>query len=196
MNVEQSLEILNVNFWSDLISWTETSLLTTGLCPKTLHFDLVIPLPEGDSIQVLPAVSFFKRKRYWLSYRCWTILTKCLEALCSWRTFNRDSGWIQVRCRSQRDLLHDLGVPRQGRVLQRKLCFWVRSDYKNGPPYFFCSYCTKSFGVCCIFIVTASQTVITQNCTYIQNENFPAAQPNTNAVQYTVQKCADGTCFF
>ncbi len=30
---------------------------TAGLCPKTLHLDLVIPLPEGDSIQVLPAVS-------------------------------------------------------------------------------------------------------------------------------------------
>ncbi len=41
---------------------------TAGLCPKTLHLDLVIP-PEGDSIQVLPAVSFWKRKRYRLSYR-------------------------------------------------------------------------------------------------------------------------------
>ena len=29
---------------------------TAGLCPKTLHLDLVIP--RGDSIQVLPAVSF------------------------------------------------------------------------------------------------------------------------------------------
>ncbi len=41
-----------------------------GLCPKTLHLDLVIPLPEGDLIQVLPAaVSFWKRERYRLSYR-------------------------------------------------------------------------------------------------------------------------------
>ncbi len=53
-----------------------------------------ISLSDGDSIQVLPAVSFFKRKRYWLSYRCWAILTKCLEALCSWRTFNRQRLWL------------------------------------------------------------------------------------------------------
>ncbi len=46
--------------------------------------------------------------------------------------------------------------------------------------------------MCCIFIITAGQTVITQNCTYVQNENFPSGQPNTNAIQYTVQKCADG----
>ena len=42
---------------------------TAGLCPKTLHLDLLIPLPEGDSIQVIPAVSFWKRKRYRLSYQ-------------------------------------------------------------------------------------------------------------------------------
>ncbi len=37
---------------------------TARLCPKILHLDLVIPLPEGDSIQVLQAVSFWKRERY------------------------------------------------------------------------------------------------------------------------------------
>ncbi len=42
---------------------------TAGLCPKTLHLDLVIP--QGNSIQVLPAVSFWKRERYRLSYRGW-----------------------------------------------------------------------------------------------------------------------------
>ncbi len=45
---------------------------TAGLCPKTLHLDLVIPSPpERDSIQVLPAVSFWKRERYRLSYQGW-----------------------------------------------------------------------------------------------------------------------------
>ena len=39
----------------------------------TLHLDLAIPLPEGDSIQVLPGVSFWKRKRYRLSYRGWAV---------------------------------------------------------------------------------------------------------------------------
>ncbi len=42
---------------------------TAGFCPKTLHLDLVIPSPEKDLIQVLPAVSFWKRERYRLSYR-------------------------------------------------------------------------------------------------------------------------------
>ena len=43
---------------------------TAELCPKTLHLDLVNPIwPEGDSIQVLPAVSFWKRERYRLSYQ-------------------------------------------------------------------------------------------------------------------------------
>ncbi len=41
-----------------------------GCVPKTLHLDLVFP-PWGDSIQVLPAVSFWKRERYRLSYRGW-----------------------------------------------------------------------------------------------------------------------------
>ncbi len=50
-----------------------------------------------------------------------------------------------------------------------------------------------SFGVCCIFVISTGMTTISQNCTYIQNENFPQALPNTNAVQFTVQKCADGT---
>ena len=55
----------------------------------------------------------------------------------------------------------------------------------------------SSFGVCCLFVVTGSNgmTTISQNCTYIQNENFPSAAPNTNAVQFTVQKCADGNFF-
>ena len=35
----------------------------------TLQLDFVIPLPEGDSIQV----SFWKRKRYRLSYRGWAV---------------------------------------------------------------------------------------------------------------------------
>ena len=48
---------------------------TAELCLKTLHPDLVIP--HGDSIQVLPAVSFWKRECYRLSYRGWAII-KCI----------------------------------------------------------------------------------------------------------------------
>ena len=57
-------------------------LPTAGLCPKTLHLDIVIsPPPWGDSIQVLPAVSFWKCERYRLSYRGWAYdLLGILEA--------------------------------------------------------------------------------------------------------------------
>ncbi len=33
LNIERSLKILNVNFWTDLISWTETSLVWTLYFP-------------------------------------------------------------------------------------------------------------------------------------------------------------------
>ena len=50
----------------------------------------------------------------------------------------------------------------------------------------------KRFGVCCVFILQSGSTTVTQNCTYIQNENFPAALPNANAVQFMVQRCNNG----
>ncbi len=55
----------------------------------------------------------------------------------------------------------------------------------------------RRFGVCCVFIVTAGTSTISQNCTYVQNPNFPSGLPNTNSVQYTVQRCNDGwPCIF
>ncbi len=63
---------------------------TAGLCPKTLHLDLVFPLPEGDLIQVLPAVSFRKRERYRLSYRGWA--ESMLVRACTWLP-SRPSPW-------------------------------------------------------------------------------------------------------
>ena len=50
----------------------------------------------------------------------------------------------------------------------------------------------NSFGVCCIFLVSASGGTITQNCTYIQNPGFPSVYGATTAVSYTIQKCAPG----
>ncbi len=44
-----------------------------GYVPKPFISILLSPLPEGDSIQVLPAVSFWKRERYRLSYRGWAL---------------------------------------------------------------------------------------------------------------------------
>ncbi len=52
---------------------------------------------------------------------------------------------------------------------------------------------SSRFGVCCVFILTGTgTTVITQNCTYIQNTGFPSALADTTALQYTVQKCSNG----
>ena len=48
------------------------------------------------------------------------------------------------------------------------------------------------FGVCCLFLVTASGSVITQNCTYIRNPGFPSAYSATSAVTYTINKCISG----
>ncbi len=52
-----------------------------------------------------------------------------------------------------------------------------------------------SFGVCCVFTLTGSGT-ITENCTYVQNPNFPGALADTNGVDYTVERCRGGKGFF
>ncbi len=50
----------------------------------------------------------------------------------------------------------------------------------------------SSFGVCCLFLYTASGSAIAQNCSYIQNPGFPSAYTGTNAISYTIQKCSTG----
>ena len=54
------------------------------------------------------------------------------------------------------------------------------------------------FGVCCLFIVNSATTTINENCTYIQNPNFPASYASSTALTFTVAKCATGSllCFF
>jgi hypothetical protein len=54
--------------------------------------------------------------------------------------------------------------------------------------------CAAGFGVCCVFIITTG-TTITENCTYVQNPNFPTADTSANAVTYTVQKCSNDVCY-
>ena len=51
-----------------------------------------------------------------------------------------------------------------------------------------------SFGVCCLFIVTATSTTIDQNCTYIQNPSFPAVYSAATALAYTINKCSSDVC--
>ena len=51
-----------------------------------------------------------------------------------------------------------------------------------------------SFGVCCLFIVTATSTTIDQNCTYIQNPSFPSVYSAATALTYTINKCSSDVC--
>lgn len=54
--------------------------------------------------------------------------------------------------------------------------------------------CAAGFGVCCLFIVTATSTTINENCTYIQNPSFPSVYADTTSLTYTINKCADTVC--
>ena len=50
------------------------------------------------------------------------------------------------------------------------------------------------FGVCCLFIVSATSTTINENCTYIQNPSFPSVYADTTSLTYTINKCSDTVC--
>jgi len=54
--------------------------------------------------------------------------------------------------------------------------------------------CAAGFGVCCLFIVTATSTTINENCTYIQNPSFPSVYADTTSLTYTINKCSDTVC--
>ena len=46
------------------------------------------------------------------------------------------------------------------------------------------------FGVCCLFIYNSASTSVSENCSYIQNPNFPSAYGSTSTISWTVTKCA------
>ena len=48
------------------------------------------------------------------------------------------------------------------------------------------------FGVCCLFITSTSGSTSSQNCSYIQNPNYPNAYGSTTAISFTVAKCSSG----
>ena len=52
------------------------------------------------------------------------------------------------------------------------------------------------FGVCCLFITSTSGATVSQNCSYIQNPNFPSAYASETAISFTVTKCSSGICIF
>ncbi len=48
------------------------------------------------------------------------------------------------------------------------------------------------FGVCCLFLISATGTTINQNCTYLRNPGFPSAYSGTGSLSYTISKCSSG----
>merc|ERR1711884_915270 len=49
-------------------------------------------------------------------------------------------------------------------------------------------------GVCCLFITSTSGATVSQNCSYIQNPNFPSAYASETAISFTVTKCSSDVC--
>ena len=47
------------------------------------------------------------------------------------------------------------------------------------------------FGVCCLFITSTSGAEINNNCTYIQNPNYPSAYDAETAISFKVSKCSE-----
>lgn len=54
--------------------------------------------------------------------------------------------------------------------------------------------CAAGFGVCCLFTTQTSGSTVSQNCSYIQNPNFPNAYGSEAAATYTIAKCATEIC--
>ncbi len=45
-----------------------------------------------------------------------------------------------------------------------------------------------------MFIINTATTV-SENCTYIQNPNFPAGDTSATGYSYTINKCSSAVCF-
>jgi len=54
--------------------------------------------------------------------------------------------------------------------------------------------CAAGFGVCCLFITSTSGASVSENCSYIQNPNFPNAYGVETAISFTVAKCSADIC--
>ena len=54
----------------------------------------------------------------------------------------------------------------------------------------------SGFGVCCTFTLTGCSGTVSRNCTYIQNEGFPAMTETTNTkCKYTFARAYPSKCF-
>ncbi len=95
------------------------------------------------------------------------------------------------------------GSYRNGTCLSRRECGERSGGSAQGT-------CAAGFGVCCVFVVRggggsgggggggAVGRTVRQNCTYVQNPDFPAASNSSGPLKYTVKKCTSGqeNCLF
>lgn len=93
-----------------------------------------------------------------------------------------------TECRSNSAMTSGQSPARNGTCLTTSEC-----SSKGGTAS---GNCASGFGVCCIFLVSATGGTINQNCTYLRNPNFPTAYTASSALSYTVQKVASDICFF
>merc|ERR1719367_2665043 len=64
-------------------------------------------------------------------------------------------------------------------------------EEKNGKAE---GNCASGFGVCCVFLEKECGAEIDQNCTYIQNEDYPTAVTTAGDCEYKIKKCDDAIC--
>jgi len=58
--------------------------------------------------------------------------------------------------------------------------------------------CAAGFGTCCVITLSGTATspggTVTQNCTFIQNVDYPSAETNTRSYEYMITKCSSEIC--
>jgi len=58
--------------------------------------------------------------------------------------------------------------------------------------------CAAGFGACCVLTLSGTDTApggtVTENCTFIQNVDYPSAEVNTRTYSYMVTKCSSDIC--
>lgn len=54
--------------------------------------------------------------------------------------------------------------------------------------------CAASFGVCCLLKVNACSGTVSENCTYIENAEYPSTSAVVSSCTYTINKCATDIC--
>ncbi len=86
-----------------------------GHVPRPLISIFLSPPPERDSIQVLPAVSFWKRERYRLSYRGWAGTYSIVYYISILGAFSTTTGIIFVRRRHLKKQPHQHLIQSHGK---------------------------------------------------------------------------------